>query len=199
MIISQSFDGLGNPRRTHRDAFGRHAQPRISTDAVHRGEDLTVIEQRFAHPHINDVGQSLVVLFLGHGSDHFDLIVDLPSSQILQQLQSSGCAELASQAAPRLRRNASSHPLRSGNQYAFDNLTRPYIERTFDGAVVAELLISDVDAPQRELVVQSIAEPFAQVAHFFKRRSPFGPNPFLNLLGTKSLFAQPEDCLLQGS
>ena len=191
LVVSQALDRFGNARRGHGDALGRHRQSGCSRDALHRFDHVAVVQQRFAHAHVDNVGQALVVLLMRERVQHLDLVVHLPCCEVLQQLEAPRRTKLARQAAPYLRADARREPLGGGDQHALHHTVGVAVdlERALHRAVLAVLGLHLIDAMQRKRLRQLGAKAFAQRRHVVERPRRMRPQPLRHLLGAERLLS----------
>ena len=213
-VVAELPDHFGDARRRNRDAFGRHTQPVSRSDPVDGFQHVFVIQQRFAHAHVDNVGQRCVVVFLRLPVNGYHLIVDFGRVEVAFAIHVARRAEFARQRTPYLTRHAGRHawsgsPVsRSGvpvvvrsrtggpvataqgrNQHTFHQVTVIQPERRFDGTVVAALLLIDGQGPNFKISIEQLPRRQRQIGHVPERQCRLFPKPFVHLLSPKTGFA----------
>ena len=162
---------------------GSDAQALFVIDDAQRAQYVVVVQQRFALPHANDIGNAAT-----HKALHCDnLVDDFPCGQIARKAFFSRCAKRARHWATSLRgeadRKAVSVTRRDSN--GFDAYAIVVLQKQLMGAVAGDGLFEHIGYEERILLGKLSSELCGKVGYVVVVSSTFTVKPFVKLLCAK--------------
>lgn len=121
--------------------------------------------------------------------NHNYLVIDFSGLQIAFTRHITGSAKFTSQGAAHLRGYAGSHPVIGRDEHPLNEVTIKEAESKLDGAVITQLLLGYLNAPNFKMRRQQRPSFERKVGHFIKLAGRLFPEPFINLFGPKGFFA----------
>ncbi len=186
-IVGCFFDHFGDARRADSDASRTHIQALRTRDMLDALDHRTVRKQRFAHAHVDDIGERMIECRQALGIDFGDLIVDLACGEIALAIHAPSRTKCAGQAAANLTGHTNGVAILIGHwdQHGLHQMTIMQLEARFDRAVIAVLRDICGDRINKKMLLECLAEILGQGTHLIKRICGVLPKPFVHLLGSK--------------
>jgi hypothetical protein len=155
VVVGELSYLLRNAGRAHRDAPWRHTQTLRRGNALNALHHRAIGQQRFAHSHVNDVGQRMPEGRFALAVHQQHLVVNLGSIEVAYPLHLASGAKGAGQAATDLARHADREAavIRHRYQHRLDEVAIVQPETGFDGAIIAVLHFVLHDKMDGEILV----------------------------------------------
>ncbi len=174
-----SLDLVDEPRQARHPADCRDRGPPVRDADLGKPpcarQHLLVVEERFAHPHVDEVVDGLESTEVEH------LVQDLGGAQVATEPHRAGGAERARERAARLRRDADrTAPVAVAHQHGFDRMPVLGAEERLDRAVGGVRLVLERERRERHGLGELGSECPRQVRHLrVAGRAASRPRPHL--------------------